>query len=153
MKFIRKNKNLVLIVLILVAAVVAFFILKDTIMFDEGTAYYGNRLDGIEKVKVKDSQKKEVQDALKDQTKKVNIRVAGKIIYFTIETNPDISLEDAKKMGTSALEKFEEDQKSFFDFQFLISNSENKDQYPIIGYKQRTRKDITWTKDREKTEE
>ena len=51
MKFVRKHRYLVLIGLIIIAVILALLILKDTVSFDESTAVYGNRLDGIEKVR------------------------------------------------------------------------------------------------------
>ena len=58
MKFIKKHKNLVIGGLIIIAIVLAVLILKETVMFDESTAVYGNRLDGIEKVKLTEEQEK-----------------------------------------------------------------------------------------------
>lgn len=148
MKFFKKHKTLTLILLIIIAVALALFILRDTINFDETTAVYGNRLDGIEKVEITDDQKKQIEEAIKDKSKKTNIRVAGKLVNVVVYTNPDVSLEDAKSIGTKVLELMTDDQKHFFDFQFLIDNSENQDQFPIIGYKQHSRDNITWTKDR-----
>ena len=58
------------------------------------------------------------------------------------------SLEDAKKLGPEALDEFTKDQQKFFDFQFFVKNDNNKTQFPIIGYKQRAKDSISWTKDR-----
>lgn len=152
MKFVRKHRYLVLIGLIIIAVILALLILKDTVSFDETTAVYGNRLDGIENVEITKEQKDQVKSALKDRTESVNVRVAGKLVNVIIKTNGDVSLEDAKGMGPTALGVFTDEQKAFYDFQFLINNSENQSQFPIIGYMQHSRDAITWTKDREKTE-
>ena len=135
-----------------IAIVLAVLILKETVMFDESTAVYGNRLDGIDKVEITEEQEKGIKEALKDTTKKVTIRLAGKLVNVIIVTNEGTSLADSKNMGNIVLEKFSEEQKAFYDFQFLIDNDENKDQYPIIGYMQHSRNTISWTKDRQKTE-
>ena len=78
----------------------------------------------------------------------VEVKVSGKIVNTTITTNDDTSLEDAKKLADSVLEEFTDEQKKFFDFQFFIKNEKNENQFPIIGYKQRARGNISWTKDR-----
>ena len=148
MKFVRKHRYLVLIGLIIIAVILALLILKDTVSFDESTAVYGNRLDGIEKVEITKEQKEQVKDVLKDKTESVTVRVAGKLVNVVIKTNGDVSLEDAKGMGPTVLGIFTDEQKAFYDFQFLISNSENETQFPIIGYMQHSRDVITWTKDR-----
>ena len=64
MKFVKKHRYLVLIILILIAVALAVLILKDTVSFDESTAVYGNRLDGIEEVEITKDQKKAVQEAM-----------------------------------------------------------------------------------------
>ena len=148
MKFFKKNRTLTLILLIIIAVALAIFIFRDTINFDESTAVYGNRLEGIEKVKVTNEQKNKIKDALKNKSSKVEVRVAGKLVNVIVETNPDISGESAKEMGSTVLAIFSEEQKAFYDFQFLIDNKENQEQFPIIGYMQHSRDSITWTKDR-----
>ena len=152
MKFFKKHKTIILGLLMVVAVVAAVFILKDTINFDEGTAYYGNRLDGIDEVKVTNDQKKAIEEAIKDSIESVKVRVSGKLVNIIIETLPEKSLADAKALSNPVLAVFTEEQKKFYDFQFLISNSENLSQFPIIGYMQRSRDSVNWTHDREKVE-
>lgn len=152
MKFFKKHKTLTLIVLMIIAVLLAALIFRDTVNFDETTAIYGNRLEGMDAVKITKEQKSKVQDALKDQATEVNVRVAGKLVNILIHTNGNIDLAGAKAMGPKALEAFTDEQKKFFDFQFLIDNSENQSQFPIIGYKQHSRDSINWTKDRQKAE-
>ena len=92
MKFIKKHKRSFTVLLLMVVAIaLALFLLKDTISFDESTAVYGNRLEGIEEVKVTDEQKTKVKESLKDSTESVNVRVAGKLVNFVIETMPGIT--------------------------------------------------------------
>lgn len=153
MKFIRKYRSFIILLLIIAAVVVGYFIVKDTINFDETTAVYGNRLEGIESVKITKENKEAISAALRDTTKSVKIRVAGKLVNVIIETLPETALADAKNMATTVLANFSDEQKAFYDFQFLIDNSENQDQYPIIGYMQHSRDNVNWTKDREKTVE
>ncbi len=152
MKFFKKHKSLTLILLIVIAILLAYFILKDTINFDETTAVYGNRLDGIEKVEITEEQKKKAQEVTKEKSSSTTVRVAGKLVNVIIKTKKETSLDDAKGMGPAVLEVFTAEQKAFYDFQFLIDNTDNQDQFPIIGYMQHSRDGITWTKDREKTE-
>jgi len=148
MKFFKKHRNLTVLLLIVIALVIAFLILKDTVSFDESTAVYGNRLDGIEEVEITTEQKDKVKEALKEKTSSVTVRVAGKLVNIIVETNAEVTLEEAKAMGPTALEVFTPEQKAFYDFQFLINNKENQNQFPIIGYMQRSRDTINWTKDR-----
>lgn len=148
MKFIKKHKLTVFILTLLLAGVVAILIFSNTIMFDDNQAIYGNRLEGIKEVEVTDKQKKEVQEKISEQTESVKVRVSGKVVYITIITTTGTDQEAAKSMGEKTLEPFTAEQKSFYDFQILINNKENQEQYPILGYKHRQKDAITWTKDR-----
>ena len=148
MKFFKKHKTVTLILLIILAILLAVLILRDTVNFDESTAVYGNRLDGIEEVEITADQKTQVQEAVKDKAVSTSIRVAGKLVNVIIHTKPEATLEDAKAMGPAVLAVFTDEQKKFYDFQFMIDNEGNQEQFPIIGYMQHSRDSITWTKDR-----
>ena len=148
MDFLKKNKSMIVAGLILLAVVVTIFIVKDTVMFDESQAEYGNRLEGIDKVKVTDDQIKEIKNNLKDNMKSVELSIQGRTINIIIEVNPDTSVGDAKSYAEKALETLTEEQKSYYDIEALVKNSADKDHYPIIGYKHKTRGSYTWTRDR-----
>ncbi len=148
MKFFKKHKTLTLILLIIIAGLLAVFILRDTVNFDESTAVYGNRLEGIDAVKVTKEQEKSITEALKANTEETKIRVAGKLVNIIIYTKGNVTLDEAKAMAPTVLAIFSEEQKKFYDFQFLIDNSENQSQFPIIGYMQHSRDGVNWTKDR-----
>lgn len=152
MKFIDKNKNIIVAVLILVAVIAAIFITKNTIMFDESKAIYGNRTDGIKKVRLSEEQITALKSSLKGQVKDVSVKEEGKIINIIIETKAETDLAGAKEFGNSTLSVFSDEQKSYFDIQVMIKNTANPDQFPIIGYKHKTKDKFTWTRDREKTE-
>jgi len=149
---IEKNKNIIVAVLILIAIVAAIFIVKNTVMFDETKAVYGNRTDGAKKVKVTEDQVKKIQNALKDKAKSVKVNQEGRTINIIIDTKPEVDLATAKEMANTALGEFTDAQKSYFDIEALIKNDSNKDQFPIIGYKHKTKGTYSWTRDRAKSE-
>jgi len=147
-KFIKKYRSIVVAGLILLALAITILIVKDTVMFDESQAEYGNRLEGIDKVKVTDDQIKQIKSNLKENTKSVDVYTSGRTINIIIEVNKDTPVADAKSYAEKALETFTDEQKSYFDIETIIKNSEDKDHYPIIGYKHKTRGSYTWTRDR-----
>lgn len=152
MKFIKKHKSTIVALLIFIAVFAAFLILKNTIMFDENQAIYGNRLDGEASVKLTEQDIDKIKDEVKDITKSVDVKKTGKIVNVIAYTNPDVTLEVAKTIGDKALTVLTDDQKKFYDIQILIDNEDNQDQFPIMGYKHRNKEGISWTKDRVKTE-
>lgn len=147
-EYVKKNSKVVTIVGICILVVIALLLVKDLFMFDEFTAIYGTRLNGINKYKISANQKSNAEEKIKKDVKKVKVRVSGRIVNVLVTTNNDTSLDDAKNISARVLEEFRDDQKKYYDFQFFIENDENKDQYPIMGYKHHAKNDISWTKDR-----
>lgn len=148
MEFIKKYKSLIVAGLVLVAIVAAIFIVKDTIMFDEYQALYGNRLEGIEKVQVTEKQQKEIKESVKQYTKSIDIRVSGRVVNFIIELHPGTSVDDGKGIAGMALDGLTAEQKAYYDVEALVNCSEDPDHFPIIGYKHKSRDGYTWTRDR-----
>ncbi|MBQ3306997.1 MAG: hypothetical protein IJG68_02260 [Bacilli bacterium] len=148
MEFIKKYKSIIVASLVLVAIVAAIFIVKDTIMFDEYQALYGNRLEGIDKVKVTEKQEKQIKESVKNYTKKIDIRVSGRVINILIELHPGTSLDDARGIAGMVLDGLTAEQKAYFDVEAIVNNSEDPDHFPIIGYKHKSRDNFTWTRDR-----
>lgn len=146
--FVKKNSSAVVGVTVFILVIISALLIKNLFMYDENQAIYGSRIDGVDKMKVTSEQKDKVKKRLAEKTKKVDVRVAGKIVNIEFTVNDDVSLEDAKKLGPEALDEFTKDQQKFFDFQFFVENKNNKTQFPIIGYKQRAKDSISWTKDR-----
>lgn len=147
MKFIKKNINIILAVLILILVLGVGIFLKVMFFPTDSKVIYGNRLEGIEKVKIKDSKIKEMKNAIKDTTKSVNIRIAGRIIYVDVIVNKDVTLETAKGYGNTILGLLSEEEKKYYDVQFMIDKEEST-QFPIIGYRHHANAAIIWTNDR-----
>ena len=148
MKFIKKNKSTIVGILVFILALAGILAVKGVLSSDEGKAIYGTRLKGINEVKITDSQKKEVENKLANDTEKVEVSVAGRIINILITAKEGTSLEDAKKLGDKAVEVFSSAEKKYYDIQIFITNEKNEAQFPIIGYRHHTKETITWTKDR-----
>jgi len=148
MKFIKKNIGAIIAIVIIILLLIGVYFVKEMFYSGETEAIYGSRLEGIDKVKITKERKQQVTDALKDETEKVSIRVAGKIVYISIVVNGETSLDSAKGLGNKSLESFSDEEKAFYDFQILIQKNNESKQFPIIGYKQHTKQSITWTKDR-----
>ena len=149
MNFLKKNKVTIFVIAIFA---VCIFIVMGVINFffpEEGTAIYGNRLDGIGKVAVADTTLKDLEDKFKDDAvTSVSARVSGRIIEIQLVVNDDVPPETAKIYGEKALEVFSDEQKAFFDIQIFAKKNIETVEFPMIGYKHKTKDKITWTKDR-----
>lgn len=148
MKFIKKHLHVIIGIIIVVFLLILAIMIKGFFFPDDSKVYYGTRLEGIEKVKINDKKKKELESAFKDSSKSVTVRLAGRIIYFDVKVNDDVSVDSSRDLSNKALEKLSDEEKGYYDVQFLIANDADKDHFPIIGYKHHTKPAITWTKNR-----
>ena len=147
-KFIKKHSHKIVTIIIIIFLIIIGIMVKNFFFPDDAEAYYGTRLEGIEKVKIDDKKKESLKENFKDSSKSISVRIQGRIIYVDVKLNDDVSRDTAKELSNKTLEKLSEDEKAYYDIQFMINNEANKDQFPIIGYKHHTKTEIRWTKDR-----
>lgn len=148
--FIKNNKVTVVAFIICVIFVVLVFAVKLTFFPNEGTAIYGDRLDGIEKVEITDKQQKDIIKSLedKDEVKSADTDIKGRTLNVLITVNDDVELDPAKALTSSVIDNLKKDQTSFYDIQVFISKDNDDTRFPIIGYKHQDKDEFSWTKDR-----
>ena len=156
MKFIKKNKYTIIVIIVFLALVVSFVEIKNILVPDEGKAVYGNRLDGIEKHPLKTSDLESIASSIKEQEKvsEASCKLHGKIINIPITVTDDVRINDAKTIATNTISLFTKDDVSFYSLQVFVKK-ENQDlnNFPIIGYKDAGNEEMLFTKDREITVE
>lgn len=148
MKYIKKNKNIIVAFGVFTLVLIGIFFVKNLFSPNESSVIYGNRLEGIKNVKITSKTINETKNKLNDETSNVEVRIAGRIVYIIMKAKEETSLDAAKELGVKSLEPFSEKEKKYYDFQIFIENDKNTSQFPIIGYKHHTKESITWTKDR-----
>lgn len=148
MKFIKKNLSTIVGILVFIIVLTGIFTVKKVFTNDETTAIYGTRLEGREDVKITKETKDKVADKLADSASDISVRIAGRIVNIHFKVNTETKLADAKDLGKKALGEFSKAEKEYYDFQILVENDKNTNQFPIIGYKHHKKENITWTKDR-----
>ena len=148
--FIKNNKVTVVAFIICVIFVILVFAVKLTFFPNEGTAIYGDRLDGIEEVEITDKQQEDIIKSLedKDEVKKVSCDIKGRTLNVLITVNDDVELDPAKALTSSVIDNLKKDQTSFYDIQVFISKDNDDTRFPIIGYKHQNKDGFSWTKDR-----
>ena len=147
-KWINKNKGLAILLLLTIIFVIILLIIFIELLIGGSSNKYGNRLDGIDKVKISnetyESVKKEVEDT--ELVEKVETRLQGKIVYTTIELKDGITVEKAKKIAANTLDNYSEDELKYYDFSFFLKwKGEEKDTV-ITGNKHHNLDSITWVK-------
>lgn len=150
MKYVKNNKFLCIALAIFFIFVLFLIQIKLIFFPKEESAIYGDRLKGIEKVKITKNKKDEVKSSLEedDVVKNASISLTGKTIEIIITVNDEVDVNTAKGLGDRILGMFSDAEKGYYDFQLFIKKDNDSSEFPIIGYKQRSRGSFTFTKDR-----
>lgn len=150
MSFIRKNKFVIIAIGVFLILVVLVFQIATMFFPEEGTALYGNRLDGIEEVELSNSKLTKIESNLKSDgaVKEADVSVAGKIVEVIITVQDDTSVDTAKALNTKVLDSLSNKEKKFYDIQIFVKKDSEATDFPIIGYKHHAKDTFSWTKDR-----
>ena len=148
MKFVKKNISAVVAIVVFVLVVVGLLYFKEVFSGDDATAIYGSRLEGREKIEITEERINQLKKAINDSSNETTVRIAGRIIEVIVEVKDDVSIKDAKELGTPIVYAFTEEERAYYDIQIFLKNKKNTQQFPAIGYKQHTKAGLTWTKDR-----
>lgn len=148
MSFIKKNKSTVIAIVVFVVVLILLIQIKNIFFSSEEEAIYGTRLEGIEKVKISNDKEAQVKSSLEETVSNATVRQAGRIVNIILTVNSDVSVDTAKTYANKAIESFTNDQKKYYDFQVFIKKENDSTEFPIIGYKQHSKENFSWTKDR-----
>lgn len=150
MSFIRKNKFVIITIGVFLILVVLGFQIATMFFPEEGTALYGDRLDGIEEVELSNSKLTKIESNLKSDgaVKEADVSVAGKIVEVIITVQDDTSVDTAKALNTKVLDSLSNKEKKFYDIQIFVKKDSEATDFPIIGYKHHAKDTFSWTKDR-----
>ena len=145
MKFIRKHFSLILIILIVIILGIGLFFAKEFFLSNDTEAIYGSRLKDIKKYPISEETKKKIIDGYNNQyADQTKIRLAGRIIYIEIEAKEGVDVNTMRASGGLIVEPLSEEQKSYYDIQVLVTSKTNDKDFPLLGYKHHTKKDISW---------
>lgn len=151
-RFLKRHRYTIILVFIFGLLVILGLKVKEILVPDEGKATYGDRLKNIEKHPISNETYNKIDEVLgkNSKVKKVTHRIQGKTLNYFITFDDKVSPKDAKAVGDSLLEYFDEDTQSYYSIQFyLIKDNKELNNFPIIGMKHPESKKISWTKDRE----
>lgn len=138
---------------ILMAIVIVCIILMATVLIqcfyvDGDKGKYGDRLEGIENVKLSSSKLDEIETKIlaEKNIKVATIKVTGRIVYLDISFDTPASLVEAQSVALKSLDNFSEEEKEFYDFHFTLKQSatEQSDGFLISGAKNRNGSGLVW---------
>lgn len=147
--FYKKNRVYSILMMVSIICVVA--ILVGVVIYFVGQTNkdkYGNRLYGIDSVLIKDEKIKEIENKISENelVKSTDIDIRGKLIYVNIVLNNGTHV-DAEAIAQSSLELFSDEEKAFYDIQYIVSNenTDTEENFPIMGYIKAGNSVIKWT--------
>lgn len=147
-KWINKNKGFAIICALAFILFIIMVVIFVRLLVGGSSNKYGNRLDGIDKVKISN----EVYESVKEEVKEVegvndvSVRLQGKIVYTTIELSDSISADKAKEIAKNTLDNYTEDELKYYDFSFFLKWKGEDSDKVITGNKHHNLEDITWIK-------
>lgn len=146
MKFIKKHKiEFIALLTIIIICILGYFAIKPLLGNDSNK--YGNRLDGIENVKITDEQVKKLTSEMEENkdVKSIKYDLQGRLIYIILEVSNETAVDVSKGYANKILNYFDDEQKTYYDMQVIIkSDSEESEVYPIIGAKHKTSTSFIW---------
>ena len=116
--------------------------------FGNGQTNYGDRLDGINAVKISAAKKSEIISKINadELVKACTIEITGKIVYINLEFENKSSLIEAESKALAVLDEFSEKEEAFYDFQFTLkqTSSADNDGFIISGAKNVKGTNLIW---------
>lgn len=146
MEFIKKHKTICIIAVVILLVFIGLYLFIRKLSPDARKNLYGNRLEGIEKVKINTDRVDSMILELKkvDGIKDVKYNIKGRLINITLKVIKDLDVNKAKEYSTKTLEYFGEKEKKYYDMQIFIISEEENENYPFIGYRHKTRQEFVW---------
>ncbi len=145
---IMRHKLLTLICLMAFVVIVVMLYIFFS-LFIGGNDKYGDRLKGIEKVKITVEDRNKVKEFIekKEEVSKAVVRIQGKIIYVDIVFKDSVSVARAKEIAATVLDQFDKDEKAFYDIGFnLTQDKEDNKGFNVTGNKNAKLDSISWIK-------
>lgn len=137
-KEIKSNKYTMSVFCLFLGIFIVGWLVYGVVMPSAGKPVYGNRLDGIEEVRIDDDKKEKIVKSLEEKSfvTHASVKINGKIINVIVKVKDETTPATARALNTTVTKNLSEKELSFYDVQlFLTSENEKSKNYPIIGYK------------------
>lgn len=146
--WVMKNKALAIVVILAIVLFIMLVIIMVGLLVGGSSNKYGDRLDGIDKVKIENKTYDEVKEEIlgTDLVEDASIRLQGKIVYTTIILKSDTTLDKAKEIASNTLDNYSKEELSFYDYSFFLEWKGDDGDTVITGNKHHNLDAISWVK-------
>lgn len=142
-----KYRKYIIIVAFVIVMIIGIVAVKAYVSPEDKNTFYGDRLDGIDKVPLTDEIKSNIVAFIKKSKDcESSIWVQGKIIkiYITLNSEGD-SIDKMKEFVPLIIDEFDKEYVDFYDFEVYINNE--KANYNMIGYKHCKNTEVSYSSD------
>ena len=147
-KYIRKNKDTIINVIIVLAIVVIMLGLYKVLFYSsKESSVYGVRLRDSEKYKISITDQKKMKTEVKkiEGVESVDIEIKGRLIKYYITVSSSSNLDNMRNICNQVYGLVDENKKTYYDLTFyLITENEGEEKYPLVGYKHKNKEVITF---------
>lgn len=146
-EFVKKHCFLVIALAIILVVLITGIIVAKNLFFSSKGDNFGNRLEEIENHQISDLDMTKIKDEVESNEQVISIEnnLVGKRLDFILKVRSDVDVIASKSIADKILENLSDDTKSFYDIQIMIINEDEENQnYPIIGYKHKTKTGFTY---------
>ena len=144
--WLKRNKGLSVVILLTLVLFIFIVVIFVKLLVGNSSNKYGNRLDGIDNVKIDNDTYDGVETELLDTglTIESSVRLQGKIVYTTIVLKADTTKEKAKEIASLTLDNYTAEELSYYDFSYFLKWEGEEEDTVITGNKHHSLDDITW---------
>ena len=148
-KYLKENKTLLILMIVaIVCVVVSSILLLKYFYFGNGGSKFGSRLEGIENYPITEEKKNDIINTTNENENVTDtkISITGKRIDIRIVFTDSANLETAKQIASATLEKFSEEERSFYDIEYTLklSEAQSKDCPTLMGSKNVKGNGLVW---------
>lgn len=133
--------------IVVIALIVVIGVALKIVIGGNSKGVYGNRLDGIENYAISDSKIEEIKTKILEnkECEKITYNKQGRILKFFLTVTKDTGVTTAQRLGDNIVDSFSETELGYYDVTIYVESGENTEPYPMIGYKNKNEKAISWT--------
>lgn len=144
----KNNKGLAIVILLSLVLLIVLIIMSIQLFIGGSSSKYGNRLDGINDVKIADDTYKGVKKEVEEtgEVESIDIRLQGKIVYTTVVLKSETSTDKAKEIASATLDNYSEKELKYYDFSFFLKWNTEDGETVITGNKHHSLDEISWVK-------
>lgn len=154
LKILKDNVFTIFVIAVFIVGMFVLSYMKKVYWDNNNQAAYGDRIEDVKNHVIDEEMIEKIETSIESLEEVVSAKydLEGRIINLTITINDSVSVKDAKTLSSSVLKNFDSDQLSYYSLQiYFVKEDSSLNDFPIMGYKHYSSSEISWTKDREAT--